>query len=103
MLAGTSIRFSAFWIAFTAAPRETPGAVSKETFAAGNWETWFTCRGAGMLSTVAKVASGTEVPDEVGSEIWASEPGFCRLFGAASRISRYWFDWVMMVELMRWP
>ena len=23
--------------------------------------------------------------------------------GRASRITRYWFDWVKMVEMMRWP
>ena len=27
---------------------------------------------------------------------------FCSL-GSASRITRYWLDWVKMVEMMRWP
>ena len=40
------LRFSSFWIALTAAPSETPGAVSNEMLAAGNWATWLTCSGA---------------------------------------------------------
>jgi hypothetical protein len=36
---GTPILASSFWMAATAAPRETPGAVSNEILAAGNWAT----------------------------------------------------------------
>ncbi len=39
MVEGRSSAFSSFWIALTASPRATPGAVSKEMLAAGNWPT----------------------------------------------------------------
>ena len=30
-------------------------------------------------------------------------PADCSNFGSASRITRYWLDWVKMVEMIRWP
>ena len=39
-LIGSPTSFSACWIASTAAPSETPGAVLNEMLVAGNWPKW---------------------------------------------------------------
>ena len=33
----------------------------------------------------------------------SSEATECVIDGSMSRMTRYWFDWVKMVEMMRWP
>ncbi len=60
--AGTPICCSAFLISCTAPPRATPGAVSNEMLAAGNWLTWLTCSGPSSWRTVAKADSGIGLP-----------------------------------------
>ena len=62
-LGGTSMSLRAFWTAFTASPRETPGARLKDTVAVGNCPWWFTARGAVRVSTRVKALMGTEPPE----------------------------------------
>ena len=55
--------------ACTAAPNDTPGAVSKPTVAAGYCDTRSTCSGDGCSTTCAKLASGVVVPLLVSSSL----------------------------------
>ncbi len=32
-----------------------------------------------------------------------SDANECVIAGSMSRMTRYWFDWVNTVEMMRWP
>ncbi len=100
---GTPSVFSAALIDDTASPSDTPGAVSNEMLAAGNWDTRFTCRGASCCFMVAKAASGVAPPLEPRRYRCFSASGEFRSLGSASRITRYWLASVKMVEMMRWP
>ena len=50
------------WMALTASPRDTPGAVLNEMVAAGSWPTWFTARGMARSSMRATEDSATGRP-----------------------------------------
>ena len=54
--------------------------------------------------TVAMADSGTcPPPRSTAGRSRRATRGECCSVGSASRITRYWFDWVKMVEMMRWP
>ncbi len=89
--------------ACTAAPNDTPGAVSKPTVAAGYCDTRSTCSGDGCSTTCAKLASGVVVPLLVFTGSSCSVRRVAALSRAASRITRYWLVSLKMVETMRWP
>ena len=61
-LGGASMSLRAVWMAFTASPREAPGARLKDTVAVGNWPWWFTARGEVSVSMRVKALMGTEPP-----------------------------------------
>ena len=62
MLSGMRICCSARWIASTAWPSETFGAVLNESVTAGNWPWCVMQRGVGEALYVANVRSGTCTP-----------------------------------------
>ncbi len=103
MVTGTPISFSALRMELTASPRATPGAVSNDRFAAGNWETWLICRGAVTLLMVAMVERGVGAPLPARRYRVCKPSGVVMVAGSASRITRYWVDWVKMVEMILWP
>src|SRR5579859_5796773 len=99
-LAGTPMPCSAPSMALTAPPRDWPGARLKEMVAEGNWLRWLMTSGVSWVVTLEMAESGTWefVPTEDGryTESSASRP--CCWEGSASRITRYWFAWVKMVD-----
>src|SRR5215470_12132217 len=104
-LGGRPIFFSTSRMAVTASPKEARGARLKEMVAAGNWARWLICSGARRSVTAAMAKSGTWPPTLVDEGKKIEENAaivFCRA-GSASRMTRYWLDWVKMVEMMRWP
>ena len=63
MLGGRSSSLRVCWMAFTASPREAPGARLKETVAVGNCPWWFTARGEVTVSMRVKALRGTDPPE----------------------------------------
>src|ERR1700684_481104 len=103
MLRGKPIALSALRMALTPPQSETPGARSKEIEYEGNWPRWSICSGAVWTEVAAMALKGTWPPPADGREIEENESSeVCRSL-SASRMTRYWFDWVKMVETMRWP
>src|SRR5579859_4219286 len=92
-------------MALTAPPRDCPGERLKEMVAEGNWFRWLMTSGVCSVSTVEMAESGTWefAPTEDGRYTEFSASRFCCSEGSASRITRYWFAWVKMVDTMRWP
>src|ERR1700722_6299843 len=105
MLTGRPTSASAFLISSTAVPSEAFGAKLNEIDTDGNWPMWLTASGAVGFWIVAIADSRTRPVLDVGEgrEIWSSELPSCCASGVASRITRYWLDWVKIVETMRWP
>src|SRR5580698_2030277 len=104
-LAGTPMSCSAPSMALTAPPSDSPEARLKEMVAAGNWFRWLMTSGVCWVSMSEMAESGTWelLATEDGRYTEFSEARLCCSEGSASRITRYWFDWVKMVETMRWP
>jgi len=103
LLPGMPMSFAAWRIASTALPSATPGAVSKFNVLAGYCETCVICSGACRSAIDEKADSGVGDPPLV---IRLSLPRSAALLarpGRASRITRYWFVSVKIVETMRWP
>src|SRR2546423_14968092 len=103
MLWGNPISRSALRIASTASPSAAPGARLNDTVVAGNWPRWLIANGAVCSMICATADSGTcpFVAVDDGREIALNDDRDCRNFGAASRITRYWFDCVKIVGTMR--
>jgi hypothetical protein len=79
------------------------GAVSKLSVLAGYWPTCVTCSGASFSLTVANDASGVGLPDAEIRLSFATSSADVASPGRASRITRYWFVSVKIVDTMRWP
>ena len=58
-LSGRPTLASSCWMAVTAVPSETPGAVLNDTVVAGNWPKWVITSGPVCCSMCEKAESGT--------------------------------------------
>src|SRR5260370_41252248 len=74
-LGGKRISAWAASMAWTASPREAPGARLKERVAAGNWLRWLTDRGAYRAATWAPAPRGAWGPLAAGGAGPARAPG----------------------------
>ena len=103
IVGGSAMSAAALRIASTACPSATPGAVSKFSVLAGYWPTCVYCSGASCSVIVANADSGVGCPL---LEIRFSLPIPAALVarpGCASRMTRYWFVSVKIVDTIRWP
>ena len=100
---GRPIALAAARIESTAAPSETPGAVSKPIVDAGYWATCVICSGACRSLMRAIASSGVGSPELVRRLSLPSDSAVPSRPGCASRMTRYWLVSVKIVETMRWP
>jgi hypothetical protein len=100
---GSLIALAASRMVSTAAPSETPGAVSKPIVEAGYCATCVICSGARCSLMVAIASSGVGSPELVFRFSLPSDSAVVSRPGCASRMTRYWLVSVKMVETMRWP
>ncbi|CAY75509.1 hypothetical protein EPYR_03129 [Erwinia pyrifoliae DSM 12163] len=56
-----------------------------------------------LVELLVLVVELVELPDDAASQISSNAAGDCWNRGATSSTTRYWFDWVKMVEISRWP
>jgi len=95
--------FSACWIASTAAPSEVVPARLKEMVVAGiapdaNHQRR---RQLGHLRHPPSAGTGRRRP--MADRATTASRANSASSDPASRITRYWFDWVKWIETMRWP
>ena len=90
-------------MAFTASPSEAPGARLNDTVATGNWPRWLIDSGVGRSDNSAIADSGTCLPLLEGMRKSFSASGELCAAGSTSSTTRYWLDWVKIVETSRCP
>jgi hypothetical protein len=79
------------------------GARLNDTVAAGNWPTWLTASGRPLFDARHRRQRHLPPPVPTARRAAKSPPGPCWNCGCTSSTTRYWLDWVKMVEMRRWP
>ena len=92
------------WMALTAAPSETPGAVSNDDVGRRELADVVDLQRRGALLDRGDGRERRRLPAAVGQiERPRARRATCSSRGSACRITRSWLDWVKMVEMIRWP